>query len=477
LIEHSLPEDMAAWPQNPFAILGVQPGCTPRDLKRNYVHLIRTYKPEHHPDQFRRIREAYEFVLRMVEQFGDSAPTALHPGSSSHSEDAVSTRSAPVARATDEQPKAATPTPLNELDQIWEQAIAGEEALAYDRLREMANQNAAQSSVYIRLYWLLSLNGEIDPDRDPRDWLVDAVCAAGGAGPALELYRREVTAFPGEALRPRFERLLTQPVDSDQFGEILAWRIEGLVDVGNWSKLGADLAWARTRLQTTNEAAWLQYLLAVVTHLAWSPAHDNEAVWRACQHDLRSVEHMAARSQDAFDRFDYLTVVRANLHALCGWPGVPRQLIDLLACSGRRPFSDVDEKLQKLIAAIDDRPIFWLDVLDIAVATAPAAVAQFSVLLRHLENREEVFFAPPPDNVVAALTADFLRKHPRFDYGLIRGALISFCGNEGLAPEWIAQAIQQGHVPGLAKDHELGQLVDGDWSLHHVCWARRLVWA
>ena len=41
----------------------------PRDLKRAYTRLIRAYKPEQHPEQFRRIREAYETALRYVEWY------------------------------------------------------------------------------------------------------------------------------------------------------------------------------------------------------------------------------------------------------------------------------------------------------------------------------------------------------------------------------------------------------------------------
>src|SRR4051812_38918873 len=55
-----LPDDMADWPTDPFALLGVTPGASGADVKRAYTRLLRRFKPEHHPDQFRRIREAYE---------------------------------------------------------------------------------------------------------------------------------------------------------------------------------------------------------------------------------------------------------------------------------------------------------------------------------------------------------------------------------------------------------------------------------
>ena len=42
-----LPEDLSRWPTDPYALLGVTHDVAPRDLKRAYTQLIRTYKPEH----------------------------------------------------------------------------------------------------------------------------------------------------------------------------------------------------------------------------------------------------------------------------------------------------------------------------------------------------------------------------------------------------------------------------------------------
>src|SRR6478752_3317379 len=58
-----LPDDPAEWPTDPFALPGVEPGASELDIKRAYTRLIRRFKPEHAPDQFRRIREAYEACL------------------------------------------------------------------------------------------------------------------------------------------------------------------------------------------------------------------------------------------------------------------------------------------------------------------------------------------------------------------------------------------------------------------------------
>ena len=38
-----------------------------RDLRKAYLRLIRSYKPEHSPEEFKRIREAYESTLPLAQ--------------------------------------------------------------------------------------------------------------------------------------------------------------------------------------------------------------------------------------------------------------------------------------------------------------------------------------------------------------------------------------------------------------------------
>ena len=61
-----LPDDVRRWPKDPFALLGISRNVDARELRRAYTRLIRDYKPEHCPDQFRLIREAYESAQRWV---------------------------------------------------------------------------------------------------------------------------------------------------------------------------------------------------------------------------------------------------------------------------------------------------------------------------------------------------------------------------------------------------------------------------
>ena len=49
-----------------YEILGVERGAEERDVKRAYFRLVRKFSPENHPEDFKRIREAYEVLSNVV---------------------------------------------------------------------------------------------------------------------------------------------------------------------------------------------------------------------------------------------------------------------------------------------------------------------------------------------------------------------------------------------------------------------------
>ncbi|MEM9691418.1 MAG: hypothetical protein AAGA56_02645 [Myxococcota bacterium] len=52
---------------DPFELLGVEEGASPRDIKRAYVRLIRVFRPESHAPEFERVRGAYEQATAYAE--------------------------------------------------------------------------------------------------------------------------------------------------------------------------------------------------------------------------------------------------------------------------------------------------------------------------------------------------------------------------------------------------------------------------
>jgi len=47
---------------NPYTVLGVQPEDSDEAIRQNYLKAVRQYPPDRHPDDFRRVHEAYERI-------------------------------------------------------------------------------------------------------------------------------------------------------------------------------------------------------------------------------------------------------------------------------------------------------------------------------------------------------------------------------------------------------------------------------
>ena len=49
-------------PNDPYAVLGVEPAASEADIKRAYFRLVREFPPEREPEKFQQMRAAYEQV-------------------------------------------------------------------------------------------------------------------------------------------------------------------------------------------------------------------------------------------------------------------------------------------------------------------------------------------------------------------------------------------------------------------------------
>lgn len=51
---------------DPYAVLGLPPDSDDEAIRRRYLELVRRFSPEHHPEQFAAIRNAYESLKDSV---------------------------------------------------------------------------------------------------------------------------------------------------------------------------------------------------------------------------------------------------------------------------------------------------------------------------------------------------------------------------------------------------------------------------
>jgi hypothetical protein len=459
--EHSLPPDPSSWPRDPFRLLGVEPGVSARDLRKAYLRLIRSYKPEHSPEEFKRIREAYESALpwtRTLEgRQGDSEAEA-EPEPSNHFPPGQAPQSAWTPRPDD---IAAAPDP-------WDLACRGEPEAAYRALLERQREGRAAEDDYLQLYWLLTLIPALEPTRVPVDWLGQGLGAVGPDSPRMrELLRRELAADPTLALGDRlkgFFRRRTSPALAVDFAEA-RWRAAR--DAGRWGVILADLHSLRTWMPDVNEDAWAQLLVAAAMNLAWADGRDADQVKALA----RELEDLGSRRNDHSDdlyQLEYVQMVKIGLDRLGGRNGPYSGIYRLLAISWDEQAPEFRARLRAYVDQLAQGPSVALQCLDEVQATAPAVLGRLSTLLGGFEFEAFYFLGPDRLDEIAPAIGRFLDSHIWTEYPSLRPSLLKFCLGEAVAPGLVARTLSERAEFILTGKNPLAQHINDDWPLRHV---------
>ncbi|MGZ0167074.1 MAG: hypothetical protein ACKVII_24380, partial [Planctomycetales bacterium] len=170
-----LPERLSDWPNDAHQLLGVDRDSDLNSLRRAYTRLIRKFKPEHSPDEFQRIREAYDTVRAFAEfkeKHRDSASDWVTPAEPDSDQDQVGLAE-PRSEAEDvelaDRLDATTDSPANEhsraphnkhddqISEAWELARGGDVTAARSRLEDLHLRMPEDEDVIARLYWIRKL--------------------------------------------------------------------------------------------------------------------------------------------------------------------------------------------------------------------------------------------------------------------------------------------------------------------------------
>jgi hypothetical protein len=467
-----LPQDMHLWPADPYALLGVAEGVSQRDLKRAYTSLIRTYKPEQFPEQFRRIREAYEEVLGRV-KLAEFAAAHGTPAAPVEPREPVPDLPQPADPSLPSQlghldrVASKSATPAEQLDELWELACAGQETAAYSHLVRWPDENPDRPEGYVRLYWLLDVLPELDAERSPCDWLVQGLRRHGPASPCKDLYLRAIEERPEEALELRCTRLVREAEQPAALADLVACRWRALARLRQAERIVEDMNALRDRIVREDEVTWFRLLLAAADLLAWVPPANQGPLLESCKREIDQFTHLSLRFEQELNRLEFLVQLST------GWNGLRRedqdqlvwQLRRLIPLSWCRPFAEVRPVLYALLHHVVGNPRRALEWFDRILAQAPAVLTHFAQLLDFTRSCLD----HPPEETRSAddlgrLLQRFFLSQSQRDYPSLRPPFLDYCLSEAIPPE-ILQHI--GDLPELTRD----------FPFYCVCAAHRLFWS
>jgi hypothetical protein len=444
-----LPEDPSDWPDDPFAILGLDRTAAAIEIKRAYTRLIKKYRPEQYPEEFRRIREAYDSCTaasRWILDAGfDSAPT-------------------PASEST-LPPLASVAT--DEAVELWSLAES-DPAAAYKGLAQLAEREPERADLPLRLYWLLSLDADLDSWRTRHDWLAMALRRSRLAGPAAELYRRELRTDPETALDSKsFIGILG--ANASPFDKLIVaqHRLSAAGRSHTWSPLSDDIAELAQSLPMANEEAWLSYLATAHEWAAWDRPNP---LYGQIRDELKKMEHLELPQAHVFDRIENTRNVskgwanRASVLLSGAW----MRLVPLAWADGVAEREEVRRAVQEVN---ETQPLAALNSFDrLNQEFGPyVAFALFRMLDRVLASRN-THDAPFPPDAIRAIATRLPRGWNR-DYESLRPDLVEFLTLHCIHPDELIAACELDPVQKV-RMHMI--TLRGDLSLKLVWLARTL---
>jgi hypothetical protein len=464
-----LPDDLSRWPADPYELLGVKPGVDEKELKRAYQRLLRLYRPDHKPDEFRRIREAYEAIRDHGQWFAFLA----NQGAATGQELPDRERSDSESRAEHE------PLPRTTVDQLLATAAGlardGHTTEAYAQFSKLAVDYPARAEPYLACYWLLRFEPALDRMQKPIGRL-QAALMRGTSGPALvAAFVRELRRVPSEAVAPNLVETALALKQADDVINVLEARWRAAAWLETWAVVETDLARIQQSPWWLDRHAWLTLMAVALDAVCWTLDPRAVSVADLCRRLLDEYQNAHVSQFDALARLDYLREVSLGVRAV--GPTISPALLRLLSfpllADPREGYLDLiawlhacemepTQVLRELSSFGEWAPRLWQRLQEVLHAVAGALgrlddgelnVQQWRL---SVENATEAIFSLTHEDDV-------------------REALLGYCLERSLAPHSFAAVLIEAHVSDVEYRRRTVEWIMSDGAVHCAYAALRLL--
>jgi len=441
-----LPDDIRHWPKEPFKLLGVDTQADERTLKRAYTQLIRKYKPETSPEQFKLIRAAYEqaqseleYQTRFRQHFpnaaeeaGEPQATEQQPSRADRQEEGQGDTAGDNSFGDEKDignrnrpGQEARPAPKPEEPSPWDLAKQGKIRDAFTKLQAAVENEYSLEPVtantLLQMYWLARVFPELQ--QSPLHWLAEGIRRFTNSYSVFETLRQateedshivlsqEVTAAifekPGaEGIIPylnlRWQTIAKhpplEPPANPQFHQL-----EGEANAKRQSlkQILTELELLRDKLKFDNETLWGRIIIiALESYLVGIYFADQPLFGYILAggllplepyfEELRTASHLHRPLESQLDRLDELNLLTRSI-AREGVPNNPfgNKWGSLIL---QNTVSSAPEVLTALPSMIEDLikdPFEGLSILDALTVSHPLQASLLrSAIRQYAESRE-----------------------------------------------------------------------------------------
>ncbi|MBT5018208.1 DnaJ domain-containing protein [Planctomicrobium sp.] len=478
MTEENLSDDPRHWPSNPFALLGITREATERDAKRAYTRLIRKYNPEHNPDEFRKIREAYEAAVQQIQWRQPNSPNSVEDALDQFRSDEVVPAEPRDDFSGDSSSKPSTGNDLDsQLRDLWIATSPDTFAETYTQLQKILQTHPYDEEVAVQLYWLHVLDPGLNESQTVIDILQPLLSRQGANGRVAELLLRSLNAGEVDCENEIIQTLLANSRRQTHLSELLRHRWLHLIRTNELKGLVQDL----NRLESVyldDIQGWLTLHLEVLNLLKLSRSTLAIGIVNRCREVFESHKDLELQYSSYFDRAELACELHREINLSQFLSYVAPEIRSLIMTLGENPDLDGSQKRQLLM------PLFmeWTQAPKTWLSRLGKGPRLFSTLHAFIhETVSEVFYDRYPENMA---TGEELRELLSFeltqgvritdlshtcDYEKLRTELLEFCISEFVDIDSVATMLVQ-MTPHLSVDQN-----SWVWDLRHDYTLRAMV--
>lgn len=454
-----LPDNLEDWPEDPFGLLGVDSDVDAKTARRAYARLIRQFKPEHSPEEFQRIRSAYEAVRSLIEirdQYGLDLTFATGGEDSSPEDSAGDDDQNGIVTEPEADPTEATPGDVDgarvwatlkpaadelevsdEAKAAWDLAKDGDLAAARSQLEERLEHQPQVEDAIVRLYWLRRLDG--DAATDLVKWLCGIVEQTGSRGTPWQLLMTELDLNPGTSRLAEVDRLF-ETASPERLAPLLQIRWRSAGRSMQWESIERDLKAVRPRFLDDSVLDWAALLVTALRCLVWRKLDadaQGEALFESLTDELNGFQELHLQMPHFFDEVDELQELRNEITR--GSREIPSLVTKAVREETLSPEPDLRRTLIRLADEWTAHPGLSLGDLDTLVAVRPVL---FGRIWQCLSRYNGVSDAVPEEHepTLLHLVSAFVAATP-WNSDHWRLAVADFCTRECISVETVVKFV------------------------------------
>jgi curved DNA-binding protein CbpA len=427
-----LSENLDEWPTDHLELLGVEKGADKKTLKRAYTRLIRRFKPDHFPDQFRRIREAYDEILEDLEretffaQFNESPDEEEGDG------------------LNDDELKQAEEV-SDESIELWRLAVSGKMEEAINGFKKLFNEDP-QAEVALKLYWLLKLSKKGAKE------LIDCLTASLEKDfdyRTANLLFSEMDKQPELLLNDDFLTLIKN-ISSDNTQSILPFvtkRWDVAFERKNFVLMVEDVEYLRKVLTLASEEDWTVLLLTLHKYISFADGAEIETALKKYHQEVESVAVSAGGYLDQeLDQYEFLRAIRKIVRKGQA-DHIPAEWKEILAIYWTGNEKKYRHKLLKEMVEWCIDPIRALATFDaLSYDCRSLFFAQIKRIVYSFSITQGPYIFINDEEKTKLSCSEYLRNRENLRYPLEKENLLHFCLNEDVPPDTLCDYILEKRI-------------------------------